>query len=81
MYDINPYWFVSLLPMVLLVEYCCFYTVLRLWGKLCVNHDGWHAEVLGLWGIPVVPALLLFRFFHIPMRLESLLRRACARWG
>lgn len=81
MHHINPYLYVSLLPLALLMEYFCCYAVLRLRGRLCVGHDGWHAEGLGIWGMPMVPALLLFRFFHIPMRFESLARRVLARLG
>lgn len=63
------------LPFLLAAGYVAVYAVLRCWGKLCVNADGWHAGSVQLGRRVVCSALRLFAAFQSPMRLESALAR------
>lgn len=66
------HWALIMAPAVL---YVGMYVVLRCWGKLRVNADGWHASGIDAGSRVLLSALLLLGWFQPVMKVESSVSR------
>ena len=69
------------LPLAPFFGYLWLYLVSRVGGVLRVSGRGWHAESVYFGDRILLPALLLFALFEVPMRVESAIVRALSRLG